>query len=224
MQDGLDLLAALARHPETARRLARKLWSFFVNEVQPPDEGFVAQISSVYLSADTHMAPTIRAVLQSRAFEAPSSYFARYSWPVEYVVRVLKEVGYAGYPLNAALSALSNMGQQLFQPPDVAGWSLGPSWFSTATMLARMNFASNVVGRQRADIGRAASGNGPTPEALLSFCLDRLTPAPYERPSYEELLAYLRGTSPWTGTDAQLRVKTPGLMHLIVGSAEYQLV
>ena len=224
MEDGLDFLAALARHPATARRLARKLWSFFVSEVQPPDEGFVAQISNVYLSSDTHMAPVVGAVLRSSQFDASSSYFARYSWPVEYVARALKEVGYALYPLNAALGPLANMGQQLFQPPDVAGWSIGPSWFSTATMLARMNFASGVIGRQKADLGRAASGNGATPEALLSFYLDRLTPAPYERATYEALLAYLRDTGPWTGTDAQLRVKAPGLLHLIVSSSEYQLV
>ena len=91
-------------------------------------------------------------------------------------------------------------------------------------MLARMNFASSLVGSQRTDIGRAASGNGPTPEALLSFYLDRLTPAPYEPAAYEDLLAYLRGGAPWTGTEAQLRVKAPGLLHLIVGSSEYQLV
>ena len=30
MQDGLDLINALAVHPETARRLARKLWTWFV--------------------------------------------------------------------------------------------------------------------------------------------------------------------------------------------------
>ncbi|HKY21225.1 MAG TPA: DUF1800 domain-containing protein [Vicinamibacterales bacterium] len=224
MQDGLDLLAALARHPETARRLARRLWAFFVSEIQTPDPAFVEQIATVYLQGDCHMASAVRAVLLSRDFGLPSNHFARYSWPVEYVVRALKEVGSAGYPLNSALSPLANMGQQLFEPPDVGGWTLGPSWFSTAAMLARMNFASNLIGRQRTDIGRAASGNGPTPEALLSFYLDRLTPAPYEPAAYEALLAYLRGSTPWTGTEAQLRVKAPGLLHLIVGSSEYQLV
>ena len=224
MQDGLDLIAALARHPQTARRLARRLWTFFVSEIQAPDEAFVEQIATVYLQSDCHMAPTVRAVLVSRAFGAPSSYFARYSWPVEYVARALKEVGHSGYPLSSALSPLANMGQQLFEPPDVGGWTLGPSWFSTAAMLARMNFASSLVGRQRTDIGRAAVGNGATPEALLSFYLDRLTPAPYEAPAYDALLAYLRGGPAWTGTEAQLRVKASGLLHLIVGSSEYQLV
>ena len=33
MQDGIDFITALATHPDTARRLARKLWDFFVSEV-----------------------------------------------------------------------------------------------------------------------------------------------------------------------------------------------
>jgi uncharacterized protein (DUF1800 family) len=224
MQDGLDLIAALARHPETARRMARKLWAFFISEIQQPPASWVGQIADVYRLSDCHMAPVVSAVLRSREFEAPASYFARYSWPVEYVVRTLKEVGDVGYPLNTALGPLSNMGQQLFEPPDVGGWSLGASWFSTAAMLARMNFASNLIGRQRTEIARVASGQGPTPQALLSFYLDRLTPAPFEPAAYEALLAYLRDGGQWTGTDAQLRVKAPGLIHVIVGSSEYQLV
>jgi uncharacterized protein (DUF1800 family) len=224
MQDGVDLIAALARHPETARRLARRLWSFFVNEIQPPDEGFVNLIATVYQQSDCHMASVVRAVLSSHEFDSPGSYFARYSWPVEYAARVLKEVGAAGFTLNSALSPLANMGQQLFEPPDVAGWERGTAWFTTAAMLARMNFAATVTGRQRNDISAAAAGNGPTPEALLSFYLDRMTPAPFEPVAYASLLEYLRSGVTWTGSASQLRVKAPGLLHLIVGSSEYQLV
>lgn len=226
MQDGIDLIAALARHPETGRRLARKLWSFFVSEIEPPQAAFVDQIANVYRMSDCHMAAVVRAVLTSREFDAPTNYFARYSWPVEYVARALKEVAYAGYPLNTALGPLSNMGQQLFEPPDVAGWERGTAWFSTAAMLARMNFASNLISRQRNEIAGAANGNGSTPEALLSYYLDRLTAAPLEPGAYSALLDYLRsgGGAVWTGNATQLRVKAPGLLHLLVGSSEYQLV
>ena len=41
MQDGIDFISALARHPETARRLARKLWNFFVSDFEAPDPAFV---------------------------------------------------------------------------------------------------------------------------------------------------------------------------------------
>jgi hypothetical protein len=116
------------------------------------------------------------------------------------------------------------MGQQLFEPPDVAGWERGPAWFTTAAMLARMNFAATLTSRQRNDIAAAATGNGPTPDALLTFYLDRISPAPFEQHARNCLLDYLRGTTPWTGNAAQLRVKAPGLIHLIAGSSEYQLV
>ena len=224
MQDGIDLLAALARHPATGRRLARKLWSFFISEIHAPDEAFVARIAGVYANSTGHMAPVVRAVLSSQQFEARDLYFARYSWPVEFVARALKEVGSAGFTLNSALGPLSNMGQQLFEPPDVAGWERGPAWFTTAAMLARMNFAATLTSRQRNDIAAAAAGNGPTAEALLSFYLDRLSPAPFEQDAYVSLLEYLRRGAAWTGSASQLRVKAPGLVHLIVGSSEYQLV
>jgi uncharacterized protein (DUF1800 family) len=37
MQDGIDFITSLANHPETARRLARKLWNFFVSISRTPD-------------------------------------------------------------------------------------------------------------------------------------------------------------------------------------------
>jgi uncharacterized protein (DUF1800 family) len=224
MQDGYDLLAALARHPETGRRLARKLWSYFISEIRTPDAAWVDRIATVYTLSDCHMSPVVRAVLSSPEFDAPDSYFARFSWPVEFVARALKEVGHNGFALNRALGPLSNMGQQLFEPPDVAGWERGTAWFTTAAMLARMNFASSVTSTLRNDIAAAATGNGPTPDALLSFYLDRLSPAPFEQQPYGNLLDYLRSGANWTGSATQLRVKAPGLIHLIVGSSEYQLV
>ena len=224
MQDGIDLLAALARHPETGRRLARKLWSYFVSEIRQPPEAFIARIANVYTLSDCHMSPVVRAVLSSPEFDAQESYFARYSWPIEFVVRALKEIGFSGFPLNAALGPLSNMGQQLFEPPDVAGWERGAAWFTTAAMLARMNLAATLTSRQRNDIAAAATGNGPTPEALLSFYLDRLSPAPYEPNAYSSLLEYLGRGVTWNGSASQLRTKAPGLVHLIAGSSEYQLI
>ncbi|HEY7474663.1 MAG TPA: DUF1800 family protein, partial [Vicinamibacterales bacterium] len=66
MQDGLDLINALATHPETAKRMARRLWTWFVSETEVPDQAFVDQIANVYLSNDTNMKPVIRAVLFSK--------------------------------------------------------------------------------------------------------------------------------------------------------------
>jgi uncharacterized protein (DUF1800 family) len=224
MQDGLDLIAALARNPETARRLARKLYGFFVSEVNAPDESLINQLANIYLQNGYNVAPMVRALFYSRDFNSTANHFTRYTWPVEFVVRAIKEVGYAGFSVSSTLVPLTAMGQLLFEPPNVSGWELGANWFSTGSMLARMNFAATLTLNQKFNIASAARGKGQTPEALLSFYLDQLTPADYDRGAYDDLLAYLRAGGTWSGSDAQLGVKAPGLLHLIVGSSEYQLV
>ena len=224
MQDGLDLIHALAGHPETGRRLARKLWQFFISETLPPDDVLVGRAAAVYQQSNFSMAAMVRMLLFSDAFLAPVNHYTRYTWPAEFVVKALKEIGHAGFSMNTALTPLLNMGQQLFEPPDVAGWDLGATWFSTGAMLARMNFAATLTSNQRFNISQSARGKGQTPEALLTLYLDQLSPADYDRGAYEDLLAYLRAGGSWTGNDEQIGIKAPGLLHLIVGSSEYQFV
>src|SRR4051812_19970241 len=121
MQDGLDLITALASSPDTARYLASKLYRFFVSEAASPDEAWVSRIAQVYLQSQFDMRAVLHEVLLSREFWAPAAQFARFSWPVEFVIRALKDIGWVGFSLNDALAPLSNMGQNLYDPPDVAG-------------------------------------------------------------------------------------------------------
>jgi uncharacterized protein (DUF1800 family) len=224
LQDGIDFINALAGSRHTARFLATKLYRFFVSELGDPDETFVNRIANVYLNSGYEMRVVLREVLRSREFWDPNAYFARYSWPVELVVRSLKDVGWNGYSVGDALVPLSNMGQVLYEPPDVNGWELGRSWFSTGAMLSRMNFAAALAFNQQFNLARAASGRGETPESLLSFVLDSMTTAPLSPEAVSELSAYLLATGPWTGAAGQLRAKVSGLAHLVIATPEYQFV
>jgi uncharacterized protein (DUF1800 family) len=225
MQDGVDLITALANHPETARRLARKLWNFFVTELAAPDPAFVDAVAAVYLENKTEMRPVVRFILRSPWFVDQARWFTRYSWPVEFVVRAIREVGWNGFTVDAARTPLTNMGQTLFEPPDVAGWELGPGWFSSGAMLSRMNFAATLAGNQRFNMARAAAvGSRRTPDDMLAFFMDRLSPAYLDEGPRSELLTYLRANAAWPASDALLNTKSAGLARLIVGSSEYQFV
>jgi uncharacterized protein (DUF1800 family) len=224
MQDGIDFITALATHPATAERLARKLWSFFVSEAVEPDPDFVRGAASIYLLNGTRIKPMVQYVLQSRWFQNPGNWHARYSWPVEFVVRAVKEVGFLGFSVDAMRGPLVAMGQTLFEPPDVAGWTLGPGWFSTGAMLARVNFASTIAANQRFNLAIAAGGAKGSPEELVDYFIGRLSPAPFDPGPLDELRAYLVDGAPWTGSTAQLQIKGAGLARLIVGSGEYQLM
>jgi uncharacterized protein (DUF1800 family) len=224
MQDGLDFLTALARHPETARRLVRKLWNFFVSEVNAPDDEFIETAARIYLQYDTQIKPVVAYILQSSVFLDPANWYTRYSWPAEFVVRAIKEVGWNGFSVDVARAAMINMGQTLFEPPDVAGWSLGQEWFSSGTMLARMNFAATLAANQRVNLGRDAAVASSAPDDFVSYFIDRLTASEWDAAPYGSLQAYVASGGAWTGSTAQLQSKAAGLTRLIIGSSEYQFI
>lgn len=224
MQDGLDLIDAVARHPATGPRLARRLWAFFVSEREPAPQEFVDRIAGIYYESGYNLRHVVRLVLGSPEFNDPSALYARYSWPVEFVVRSLKEAGWTGFSVNSALTPLINMGQQLFEPPDVNGWELGPGWFTTSAMLARMNFAAALTTNQRVALRDDFRATGRTAEGTLSRMLDRLTAKPFEGQDRQALMDYLLAGRAWSGSDADLLVKVPGLAHLVMASGHYQIV
>jgi uncharacterized protein (DUF1800 family) len=223
-QEGIDFINALCAHPATGPRLVRKLWAYFVSEVDEPPQAWVDRMAGIYYSTTYNMRAVVHAILASAEFWASTAVFARYSWPVEFVVRAIKETGWMGYSVDSALNPMLNMGQALFEPPDVNGWDLGQGWFSTGAMLTRMNYAASLTTNQRVNLRNEARPFAQTPQGVMSFVMERLSPATLEPQSYQELLAYLRAGTNWTGSDTELRNKVAGVMHLVLGSAYYQLV
>jgi uncharacterized protein (DUF1800 family) len=222
MQDGIDLINALARHPATAQRLATRLYQFFINDVDAVDEGLVREAADAYLASNFSIRAMLQRLLYSNAFLSGDNIFRRYAWPVEFVLRAIKETGWRGFSVNDAITPLANMGQQLYEPPDVNGWALGPEWFSTASMLSRVNFAATLAGNQRFNLARDVQPYRQRPEQVLEYLLSRFQTAGFTADGYAALSDYLKAGITWTGSDAQLNTKAPGAARLIVGAGEYQ--
>ncbi len=220
-QDALDLVLALTRNPATAQRLATKLYRFFVTETANPDTAVINAMANAYLGGNYSIKAMLRTLFNSSAFRDPANFYQRYSWPAEFVVRAIKETGWNGFSVNNALTPMTNMGQQLYEPPDVNGWESGAGWISTSSMLARMNFASSLAGNQRFNLARDAQPYRSSPERLRDYMLTRFRTMSFSSAQSTAMVDYLRSTS-WTGADAQLQQRVPGLARLIVGSGEYQ--
>jgi uncharacterized protein (DUF1800 family) len=224
LQDGLDLITAVVTHPETARRLVRRLWNTFVSEINEPSDLFLDAVTRLYLTNGYNIRGVLDMILRSPEFCDERQHFTKYSWPAEFIARAIKEVGFAGFSVDTAVSQMINMGQVLFEPPDVAGWEQGPGWISTGGMLARMNFAATLAKSQAAPLAAWARPYSRAADSVLSATIDRLSPSPFGNAAYDDLRSYLLASGAWTGSDAQLKTKVAGLVHLIVGSGEYVFV
>jgi hypothetical protein len=92
------------------------------------------------------IAPLLTTLFLSRDFYSPAAVATRIKSPVELVISTYRKLGLTEVPgvpdFNEVTSAL---GQHLLYPPTVAGWAHGRSWITPGLLLARGNFAYDVL-------------------------------------------------------------------------------
>jgi hypothetical protein len=173
------------------------------------------------------MRAVIERLFKSDFFIAEAHYGARFRWPIEHVVGLMKAYGPSTTPLTGLLAPLSEMGQDLYDPPSVEGYKAGASWINSSTLLSRSNFGSALGAARRNLLAAELSASRPSsPEILVDAMLARAGLAGLESTVRAHLVAYaasgIRGA--WTGAPEQLVQKIPGLVHLIAGTGHFAFV
>jgi hypothetical protein len=89
----------------------------------------------------------VETVLRSRLFFAEDTLRMCVAGPVEWAMGVVRALELTDPPPSTLLLAewTTRMGQDLFYPPNVGGWSEGRAWLSSQTIVARANFAAALV-------------------------------------------------------------------------------
>ncbi len=142
--DGVQVIDIILAHPVTAEYLGSKLYRYFVREDVTPE--MRARLGNLLRAKNYELAPFMETLLLSKDFYSPPAVANRIKPPVEMVVSTYRKLGLREVPgvpdFNEVTEAL---GQKLFYPPTVAGWSHGRSWITPGLLLARGNFAYDVV-------------------------------------------------------------------------------
>ena len=127
MQDGIDLINALAMHPETARRLATKLYTFFVSETVAPDPALHRRPRE-RVPAERHgdQAGAAAAVQLAAVSGASRSSSRATHGRLNSSCASMKETGWVGFSVGSTLRRSSTWDSSCFEPPDVAGWDAWP--------------------------------------------------------------------------------------------------
>ncbi|MEK6322310.1 MAG: DUF1800 domain-containing protein [Acidobacteriota bacterium] len=239
---GEDVITILSAKPATARYLTWKLFNFFVHPVtnSSADKATIDRFSKVYLNNDHSIKELVRAIFTSDEFFSERAFFSLIKQPVEYTVGAVRMLGGTYNTGTSARGSTTlsqssrNMGQDLFGPPDVAGWEFNLGWVNTASMLERFNFANTYLSnRNTTNPGvfitndQLKSITKPSSKKTVKRFLSRLGPL-----SVGEALGTLR-TYLETGDNGQqvtyvnddgtVDKKIRGLVHQIMSLPEFQL-
>jgi uncharacterized protein (DUF1800 family) len=156
-RQGEAVLADLAAHPATARRIAAKLATHFVAD-QPP-KMLIDRLAKTFLDTKGDLAAVTRVLVSApEAWTAPAT---KLRTPQEFVVAAYRALGKTPDP-GAILGVLGVLGQPLWQPVGPNGFSdQSAEWASPEGISARLDAAAQW-GRQNAKLD---------PQALLDSAI-----------------------------------------------------
>ncbi len=141
---GTDILDIILQQEATANFIAGKIYRFFVRD--DPSPALEARLGAILRNNGYEIAPLLRTIFLSRDFYSPPAMGTRIKGPVELIVSTYRKLGLTELPGVPDFNATSGeLGQVLLNPPTVAGWAQGRAWITPATLLARGNFARQVM-------------------------------------------------------------------------------
>jgi hypothetical protein len=228
VKTGDDVVDAIVAQPATSQFIAGKLFAFFVHPAPTPAD--IEPFARVFRETGGSIRAVVRAILTSEAFYSPAAYRSRLKSPVEYVVGTMRQLGIPTEG-TGVIERLVRMGQQLYNPPNVAGWPGGRSWLNSGTWIERLNFA-NAVSSKQGDgrilswqAGRFLDDHGLTrADDAVDHLLDLLVDGragPESRRVLEQYLGVPPGTD--LARSAALDGKLRGVLYLILAMPEHQL-
>ena len=142
--DGVDILDIILDQKVTANYIAGKIYRFFVRDDVSPI--FQEHLGGILRDDGYEIAPLLRTIFLSKDFYSPPSVGTRIKGPVELIISTYRKLGLKVLPGIPDFNATSSeLGQMLLNPPTVAGWAQGRAWVTPGLLLARGNFAREVV-------------------------------------------------------------------------------
>ncbi|HYC05651.1 MAG TPA: DUF1800 domain-containing protein [Azospirillaceae bacterium] len=194
VQEGERLLDRLARHPLTARFIAKKLVRYFVSDNPPAalvDRAAQAFLSNV--SAPNQMAAVVHTIVTSAEFAASAGQKTKD--PFQFMASFLRGTGLRFNPHGRLWENLKAMGRPQFAWGTPAGApDVGAAWTNTNSLLMRWNAAFMVLEPFNYGINRDQVA--PTPasvnsaQAALDYWVERLLGDKATAETRNALLAY----------------------------------
>lgn len=143
--NGHDLLRILLAQNATAERIAWRLCSMLMGE-DVVSASQTTALAEHIRSAGLSIRAAVETILRSEEFFADENIGTRVASPVEFVVSAVLAAE-LNRPLPETLKLArwtTELGQDLFYPPNVGGWTGGRNWLSTRYIVARANFAATL--------------------------------------------------------------------------------
>ena len=133
---GDDILNILLEQKQTAHFIAGKMYRFFVNHT--PDVARIKALGDAFFASGYDITDLVRRIFTADWFYDKQHRGAIIKSPIELMVGIRRMLPMTLKQPSIQLYYQRLLGQQLFYPPNVAGWPGGKDWIDSSSLMYRM--------------------------------------------------------------------------------------
>jgi uncharacterized protein (DUF1800 family) len=133
---GDETLNIILQHPQTAIFITGKILRFLVN--QTPDPKVVEELSRSFRKSNYNISRLLNDIFSSSWFYKPENRGILIKSPVELLSNIFRVNHLSVQRPEILIQFEKLLGQELFNPPNVAGWKGGTSWIDSSSMMMRL--------------------------------------------------------------------------------------
>ena len=141
--DAHSIIDIILQNEVTSIFIVRKLWLTFIGD--KPEVIEVERLAKFFRHNNYELKPLMLELLTSSYFTNISTRGTMIKSPIELIVGTLRSFDYNDFDTKTGVQFCRRLGQDLFDPPNVKGWSGGKNWINTNTLLIRKGFLNRLT-------------------------------------------------------------------------------
>lgn len=210
--NGEDIIDLILEKREAANFITRKIYRYFVNE--KVNESIIHDLAKQFYDNDYHIGKLMRSIFESDWFYDSKNVGAKIKSPIDFLAGTMRTLQAEFQNKQTLIFLQRALGQLLFDPPNVAGWSGGKNWIDNATLMLRLNLVPNLINRSELNMRLKEQAEEPDleqnarqPNATVNFQpLEAMLGNQDETEILNELTTYLLQTPVVMGKENLIRI------------------
>jgi uncharacterized protein (DUF1800 family) len=215
----------MLEHPATARYLVKKLWQFFV--YWDPEPATVERLAAVLRENGYALRPLLRNIFLSEEFYSDKATGRHIKSPVELLVGTARTMQLPKVDYQNVRFLLAAMGQNLFDPPSVAGWAEGTDWINTTLLMARYSAVADLLKQTKPDLVALLKDEKlKNADDVVDHLVRRCLLVDLSAEKRQELIKFfgpLPPSSEWEKAGKEINARLVALLVLLLTSPEFQV-
>ena len=226
--DVIDILFQ-ERGNEIAQFICKKLYRYFVGpEITPQIEAdVIGPLAQIFVTSNFELVPVLKLLFKSEHFFNENSIGTIIKSPFDSVLNFINESDflYENGFCDSLIYHCKMVGQDLFNPPDVAGWQRDETWISTSTIIGRWKLLEAYINYLYAhnhqgsfvNLAKALTNNSNDPAYITMAIVDFFNARPlYSTIDYDIATVIFKADVPQNHYDN-------GIWNLDAASAPHQV-